>query len=139
MYSRNFFLSRGRSSPGERSSATKSGQIVANPCSLSERGRANQRSSAIHEASGERTAEFGRVKPAEESKTLPRPLRSFHTPSRIVSRAFRAPDPLPVGDMISSAPVRLRSRRSSGFFAHSRAKVAGLTREFSWIRPGTCM
>src|SRR5215471_6495030 len=72
MYSAIFSFSSESVLLGDISSATKSGQRCPN-LSRSALGRASNRSRLTHDTSGLRTAEFGSVNPADESKGIPVP------------------------------------------------------------------
>jgi hypothetical protein len=69
-----------RVSLADLNSMAKSGQIGAKEA-FSAAVRVFHRSSLIHDASGERVAPLGRVKPALESKPIPVPFCSVQTQS----------------------------------------------------------
>src|SRR5271157_2385578 len=99
---------------GERNSATKSGQTWEN-FSRSDRGIRSHRSRVIQDASGPRIAELGRVKPAEESNAMPKPLFLFQFHNCAPRVKLRWLPSGPAGGMTINSPWAERSSRRSGF------------------------
>src|SRR5215210_4365454 len=99
MYSSIFFRAVFSRSVFDRNSTTKSGQI-GEKVSFSSLVSASQRSRRIQEASGERCAPLGSVKPADESKGKPLLSVSAQTVSRVVSLTLRFELIGPAGIMI---------------------------------------
>jgi hypothetical protein len=99
-----------RGSDDERSSITKSGHRGRNLrfCSAV---RFASRSRRTQEASGERTAPFGRMKPPLESKATPVASCLLQSCTWAVSSAFLLLVSPPVGGMISRSPSAVRSMR----------------------------
>ena len=70
---------------------------------------------SIQEASGERTAPLGKVKPALESKTMPLPSLLAQRPKSTLMLEFWFPVVMLAGGKISSAPSEFFSRRRASF------------------------
>src|SRR5690242_16474130 len=98
MYSFILFFTAVSRSVEERSSTTKSGQRGMNRGRF-DGGSAASRLRRTHDASGERVAPLGSLKPAEESNALPVPPVSAQLPSWRVSSPFLIPASSTVGDM----------------------------------------
>ena len=99
----------------ERSSITKSGEMWANPRFFSSAVNSAKRLFRTQEASGERTAPLGKVKPALESKATPVPSSSAQIVTRAVIPAFWFPVVMLAGGKISSAPSAFFSMRRVSF------------------------
>ena len=125
MYSAIFSCSFRRRSLDERSSNTKSGQIFAN-FFISRLGILSYRFWEIHDASGARIALFGRVKPAEESKTRP-PCSRAQIPSSMMRLAFCSPLSLNAGAMMINSPFAVCSIRRSRLSAQKRSNCLRLS------------
>lgn len=103
---------------GETSSRAKSGQRGGNLRCCSGV-RASQRDFPTQETSGDRSPPLGSLKQVEESNTMPRLVCSFQTTKRAIRVALFFPVSPPVGDIMTSSPVGVRSSLISGLAAQS--------------------
>jgi len=127
MYSRILACSLGRLSDSERNSITKSEQRGTKPFRCWGV-RDSHRSLLTQDASGERLAPLGRLKPVEESKPSPKSSCSSHQwASWPVILKFRFPDSPPVGGFTINSPVAVRSSLRSRLAAESPSNCAGVT------------
>src|SRR2546426_9802705 len=126
MYSAILSLRSSSLSLGDRNSTTKSGHRGAKP-SCSSSLIDSQRSRLTHDASGERMAPFGSVKPAEESKAKPLPSISDHSPTLNSRVELRNPVFDPAGGMTMSSPMAVSSMRRSGLSRHNASNCSGDT------------